>query len=53
MIYGTTAIVRGKITVKDLLNGQRRTLELNAMQIWIKGSGGWTMVARQSTRMNP
>ena len=53
MIYGNTAVVRGKITVKDLLNGQRRTLELNAMQIWIKGGQGWTMVARQSTRMNP
>ena len=53
VIFGNTAIVRGKITVKDLLNGQRRTLELNAMQIWIKGPQGWTMVARQSTRLNP
>lgn len=53
VIYGNTAIVRGKITVKDLLSGQRRTLELNAMQIWLKGSQGWTMVARQSTRLNP
>lgn len=53
VLYGNTAIARGKITVKDLMNGQRRTLELNAMQIWIKGSQGWTLVARQATRMNP
>ena len=53
LIYGNTAVVRGKITVKDLLNGQRRTLELNAMQIWLRGSQGWTMIARQSTRLNP
>ena len=53
VVYGNTVIVRGKITVKDLLNGQRRTLELNALQVWIKGGQDWTMVARQSTRMNP
>src|SRR5882724_1104404 len=53
VIYGNTAIVRGKITVKDFQNGQRRTIELNAMQIWLKGSKGWTMVARQSMRLNP
>ena len=53
LIYGNTAIVRGKITVKDFQNGQRRTIELNAMQVWLKGSQGWTMIARQSTRLNP
>ncbi len=53
VLYGKTAIARGKVTVKDLMNGQRRTLELNAMQIWIKGAQGWTLVARQATRMNP
>lgn len=54
LIYGNTAVVRGEVTVKDLLKGQRRKLELNAMQIWLKGSGGeWTMIARQSTRLNP
>ena len=53
LIYGNTAVVRGKVTVKDFQNGQRRTIELNAMQIWLKGSQGWTMIARQSTRLNP
>ena len=53
LVYGNTAVVRGKITVKDFQNGQRRTIELNAMQIWMKGSQGWTMIARQSTRLNP
>jgi len=53
LIYGNTAIVRGKITVKDFQNGQRRTIELNAMQIWLKSGSGWTMIARQSTRLNP
>lgn len=53
LIYGNTAVVRGAITVKDVLNGQRRTIELNALQIWVEKGGHWTMVARQSTRLNP
>jgi hypothetical protein len=53
VIYGNTAIVRGKITVKDLLEGKRRTIELNVMQVWLKNGSGWTLVGRQSMRLNP
>lgn len=53
LMYGSVAVVRGPITVKDLQDGVRRTIELNAMQIWEKGPQGWVMIARQSTRMNP
>jgi len=52
-IYGNTAVVRGRITVKDVVNGEHRTIELNAMQIWLKAPHGWTMVGRQATRLNP
>jgi ketosteroid isomerase-like protein len=51
--YGSTVIVRGPITVKDILSGQHRTIELNALQVWMKGSTGWTLIGRQATRMNP
>lgn len=53
LMYGSFAVVRGSITVKDILEGKHRTIELNAMQIWEKGPQGWVMIARQSTRMNP
>jgi ketosteroid isomerase-like protein len=53
LIYGKTAVVRGRITVKDFQNKLRRTIELNALQVWEKGPLGWTMIARQATRLNP
>jgi hypothetical protein len=52
-LYEKTAIVRGRITVKDFQNNQRRTIELNALQVWQKGPQGWIMIARQATRLNP
>jgi ketosteroid isomerase-like protein len=51
--FGRTATVRGKITVKDLQDGQRRTLELSVLQVWVRGASGWQLVERQSTRLNP
>jgi hypothetical protein len=52
-LYEKTAVVRGRITVKDFQNNQRRTIELNALQVWQKGPTGWVMIARQATRLNP
>ena len=52
-VFGKTATVRGKITVKDILAGQHRTLELSVLQVWAKGPGGWQLVERQATRLNP
>jgi hypothetical protein len=52
-LYDKTAVVRGRITVKDFQNNRRRTIELNALQVWQKGPQGWIMIARQATRLNP
>ena len=52
-VFGKTATCRGKITVKDLQDGQRRTLELSVLQVWVKGPAGWQLVERQATRLNP
>jgi len=52
-LYDKTAVVRGRLTVKDFQNNVRRTIELNVLQIWEKGPAGWVMIARQATRLNP
>jgi ketosteroid isomerase-like protein len=50
---GKTAMVRGKITVKDILDGQHRTIELSVLQVWVHNQVGWQIIERQGTRLNP
>ena len=47
-----TAVVRGNVTVKNTpKGGAPTTLQLNVLQVWVKGKGGWKRAARQSTRL--
>ena len=49
-LYGKTALVRGKV---DLWHSKTNIVHMNVLHVWVKGSQGWQMVARQATRLNP
>lgn len=53
-VYGNTVLVKGNAEfVNNAANGTTTTLNLSILQVWIKDSKGWQLVARQSTRLNP
>ncbi len=47
-LHGDTAVVTGQARIE--LNGGNR-LNLRYTDVWVKGAGGWQMVAWQSTRL--
>ncbi len=51
--YGTTAIVKARISLRVNNGGTPTTLNLDVLHVWIKLSSRWQMVARQATRLNP
>jgi ketosteroid isomerase-like protein len=51
-VYGNTALVKGKVDVRNNA-GQVSTTHLDVLHVWVKGSTGWQMVARQALRLNP
>lgn len=51
--YGNTALVKAKIDIKNVTNGQATLLHLSVLHVWLKTPKGWQLVARQSTRLNP
>ncbi len=50
-VFGKTALVQTKMTVKNAQNGEDRTLALSVLMVWVKEQGRWQMAARQSTRL--
>jgi ketosteroid isomerase-like protein len=51
--YGTTALVKAKITMHVNSGGSASTLKLDVLHVWIKISSRWQMAARQAIRLNP
>lgn len=51
--YGNTALAKGKVTMHTSEKGQKTDLPLSVLFVWLKGSQGWQLVARQSTRLMP
>ncbi len=49
-IYGNVALVRGGV---DLYHSQTNIVNMNILHVWVKGPGGWKMVARQATKLVP
>jgi len=47
-IYGNTALVLGGV---DLYHSKTNIVHMNILHVWVKGPGGWKMVARQATRL--
>lgn len=49
--YGNTVLVRSKLTVTNSQKGERKTLPLSVLFVWVKEKGNWQLAARQSTRL--
>jgi ketosteroid isomerase-like protein len=50
-VYGNTALVKGKVDIVNNTDGKSTPAHLNILHVWIKGTHGWQMVARQATRL--
>jgi ketosteroid isomerase-like protein len=52
-VYGATAIIRANVDMRNNTDGKSTTSHLNVLHVWLKGPGGWQMVARQATQISP
>jgi ketosteroid isomerase-like protein len=50
-LFGNTAVVHAKTTSHLNQNGKQTQVPLDMLQVWVKGKGGWQMVARHTTRL--
>jgi ketosteroid isomerase-like protein len=50
-VYGNTALVKGKVVIRNNADGKSTTANLNILHVWVKGPKGWQLVARQATRL--
>lgn len=50
-VYGDTAVVTGIQHVDVTLKGEDRKVDIRYLHVWINGSGGWKLVARQATNL--
>ncbi|MCC6472141.1 MAG: nuclear transport factor 2 family protein [Burkholderiales bacterium] len=48
-VYGETAVMHGDVVLRSRRDGVERTLSNAFMTVWVKGPGGWQMVAWAST----
>jgi ketosteroid isomerase-like protein len=49
-MQGNTAIVNGKIDMHERGKDRVRVSKLIMLTVWVKGSSGWQMIARQAVR---
>jgi ketosteroid isomerase-like protein len=52
-VYGSTAVVTGRASVKARAKGQELDVELLYLEAFVKQDGRWQLVAWQSTRVGP
>jgi ketosteroid isomerase-like protein len=52
-VYGATALIKANCDMRNSTNGKATTTHLNVLLVWLKGPGGWQLVARQSTLLTP
>jgi ketosteroid isomerase-like protein len=50
-VYGNTALVKGKVDIKNNMDGKSTTANLDILHVWLKGPQGWQLVARQAVRL--
>jgi len=52
-LYGETAVVSGRATMKIRRAGEEQTFQLCYLDVYVKQDGRWQMVAWQSSRVEP
>jgi ketosteroid isomerase-like protein len=52
-LYGDTAVVSGRATMKIRRAGEEQTFKLCYLDVYVKQDGRWQMVAWQSSRVGP
>jgi len=51
--YGKTAMSKCRITMMLNTDGNKSTVILDVLHVWVKNSGQWQLVGRQAVRLNP
>lgn len=52
-VYGTTALIRAKVEVRNSTDGKATIFHTNVLHVWLKGPGGWQLLSRQATQLSP
>jgi ketosteroid isomerase-like protein len=52
-VFGNTALIKAHVEMRNNNAGKATTNHLNILFVWIKGPGGWQLVARQATMLAP
>jgi ketosteroid isomerase-like protein len=52
-VYGATALIKANCDMRNSTDGKATTTHLNVLLVWLKGPGGWQLVSRQATLLNP
>ena len=52
-VYGTTALIRANVDMRNSTGGKSTTSHINVLFVWLKGPGGWQLVGRQATQVSP
>jgi len=51
-IYGNAAVVNGRATFKNVLDGETRENEIRFTHVWVRQGDQWQLVARHATRID-
>jgi ketosteroid isomerase-like protein len=52
-VQGNTALVTGKAEYVERIKDKETRSNLVVLSVWLKGRGGWQMIARQATKPPP
>ena len=52
-VYQNSAVTTSRVTLKGQYSGQLISGEYRSTLVWVKGSGGWQLVANQFTALKP
>ena len=52
-VYGNTALIKAHVELRNSNGGKATPNHLNILFVWVKGAGGWQLVARQATLLAP
>ena len=52
-VYQNSAVTTSRVTLKGQYSGQPISGEYRSILVWVKGSGGWQLVANQLTALKP